>query len=439
MAEKVDETIADMTAAGAFGPDNRLVSFELEGLHTGLDQFASCVLYGLATVDDRDGRRHDHRLVFKFKHPTLEKREFYNNDRQFHNEKLFYERIAPFLLASRGSQRNGDSTATPTLCRYFYGRNDCDEQAHRDVIVLENESVRGYRTAVTSHRLSLDFDHLIVALRTLAKFHGLSYRAKHEDSLKFKEIIADVKETQWSKDGEWYFHPSVLQGLFSVALDRLKERHVADGSCGDNEVEWISRFQTELLTDAMQSLRRIVASVGPMSVLCHGDFNRNNLLFRYDDGGRPVDALAYDMATMRYGSPVLDLSFFLYMNADRQTRDDHWDALLDVYCSTLAADAGDVPVPGRDQLDAEIREYGFYGLVHVSYFAGIMLEETTQVDCSEYFDADEFKMLDLLLRNGGEPAREWFADAVQHFIRCKYAGSPAYSTVANEDCLPNEI
>ncbi|MBO8695574.1 phosphotransferase, partial [Staphylococcus aureus] len=80
------------------------------------------------------------------------------------------------------------------------------------------------------------------------------------------------------------------------------------------------RFQTELLTDAMQSLRRIVASVGPMSVLCHGDFNRNNLLFRYDDGGRPVDALAYDMATMRYGSPVLDLSFFLYMNADRQTR-----------------------------------------------------------------------------------------------------------------------
>jgi len=169
MTEKVDVTIADMAASGAFGPDNRFVSFELEGLHTELNQFASCVLYGTATVEDRNGRRHGHRLVFKFKHPTLQMREFLNNDRQFHNEIEFYERIAPFLLASRASQRNVDGSATPTLCRYFYGRNNCDEQAHRDVIVLENESVRGYRPAVTNHRLALDFDHLIVALRSLAK------------------------------------------------------------------------------------------------------------------------------------------------------------------------------------------------------------------------------------------------------------------------------
>lgn len=158
-----------MAAAGAFGPDSQLVSFELDGLHTELNQFASSVFYGTATVEDRNGRRHGHRLVFKFKHPTLQMRDFYNNDKQFHNEMLFYERIAPFLLASRSSQRNVDGTVGPTLCRYFYGRNDCDEQAHRDVIVLENESVRGYRAAVTSHRLALDFDHLVVALRSLAK------------------------------------------------------------------------------------------------------------------------------------------------------------------------------------------------------------------------------------------------------------------------------
>ncbi|CAI6349532.1 unnamed protein product [Macrosiphum euphorbiae] len=167
-----------------------------------------------------------------------------------------------------------------------------------------------------------------------------------------------------------------------MALDRLKERHVAGDGCG--EIDWISWFQSELLADSMQSLKRKVVPVEPMAVLCHGDFNRNNLLFQYDDSGRPVDSLAYDMATIRYWSPVLDLSFFLYMNADRRTRDDHWDTLLDVYCSTLAAVAGDVRVPGRDQLDSEIREYGFYGLAHVSYFAGIILEETAQVDCDEF-------------------------------------------------------
>jgi len=68
-----------------------------------------------------------------------------------------------------------------------------------------------------------------------------------------------------------------------------------------------------------------------------------------------------------------------------------------------------------------------------------MLEENTQVGWEEFVDVDEFKILSLLLRNGGEPATEWFADAVQHFIHCKYARAPASSIVANEDCIPDEI
>lgn len=241
------------------------------------------------------------------------------------------------------------------------------------------------------------------------------------------EMVSQVRETQWSEVGEWIFHPSVLKGLFLVAIERLKERHIAGGGCGDNEVEWITRFQTELLADPMQSLKRVVVPAEPIAVLCHGDFNRNNLLFRYDDGGRPVDGLAYDMATIRYGSPVLDLSFFLYMNTDRRIRDDHWDTLLDVYCAALAAVIGDVPVPllDRDQLDAEIREYGFYGLVHVSYFARVMLEEGPIEQADEFYKADELQMLNLLVSNGGDPATEWVADAIQHFIRCKYARTPA--------------
>lgn len=258
--------------------------------------------------------------------------------------------------------------------------------------------------------------------------------------MKFKETVANVKETHWSEDGEWILHPYVLREVFSVALDRLKERHVSAGDCGDNEVEWINRFQSEILDDAMQSLRRMVVPVEPMAVLCHGDFNRNNILFRYDDGGQPVDALAFDMATIRYGSPVLDLSFFLYLNADRQTLDEHWNELLDMYCSMLVTYSGDAPVPGRDQLNAEIGKYGFYGLVHVSYFARIMLEEMTE---DMLFDdshvADEFQCSSLFLSKGGEPATEWVADALQHYIHCRYARAPASSTVANGDGIPNEI
>jgi len=160
--------VAEMIEAEVFGPDGRFVSFALDGQHTEQDQFASSVLYGTVTVTDRDCHQQSHRLVFKFKHPIPEIRALIKNDKQFHNEILFYERIAPFLLA-RCSLRDAHEPATPSFCRYFYGRNDCDDLAQRDMIVLENESSRGYRSANIEHRLRLDLDHLIVALRALAK------------------------------------------------------------------------------------------------------------------------------------------------------------------------------------------------------------------------------------------------------------------------------
>jgi len=160
--------VAKMIETGAFGPDSQFVSYALDGQHTERDQFASSVLYGTVAVEDRDNHQQSYRLVFKFKHPLPEMRDLIKNDKQFYNEILFYERIAPFLLAC-SSKSDGDDPATPSLCRYFYGRNDCGDLAPRDMIVLENESDRGYRSAITEHRLCLDFEHLIVALRSLAK------------------------------------------------------------------------------------------------------------------------------------------------------------------------------------------------------------------------------------------------------------------------------
>lgn len=258
------------------------------------------------------------------------------------------------------------------------------------------------------------------------RFHGLSYKAKREDSMKFKKIIDEVKDTSWSENGEWIFHSSVLEGLFALALNWLKERHVESGGsdCDNNVVKWIRQFESELMDEPIEKLKHILAPTEPLAVLCHGDFNRNNILFRYDDSGRPVDALPYDMATVRYGSPAIDLSFILYLNADRQTRNDHWDALLDVYCTTLAEEAGDVPVPNRNQIDAEMLECGFSGLVHVSFFARVMLEENLMLDCNSFVDADDSKFLEELSSYGGDLATEWVADALHHFVRFKYARTP---------------
>jgi len=69
-----------------------------------------------------------------------------------------------------------------------------------------------------------------------------------------------------------------------------------------------------------------------------------------------------------------------------------------------------------------------------------MLEKMTEdVLIEDFYDFDEFQMSNMLLSKGGEPATEWVADAIQHYIRFKYARAPASSTVANGDAMPNEL
>jgi len=47
--------------------------------------------------------------------------------------------------------------------------------------------------------------------------------------------------------------------------------------------------------------------------ICHGNFTRNNLLFRYENG-KPNDVKIIDWSTMRYCSPSIDFGHILLEN-----------------------------------------------------------------------------------------------------------------------------
>lgn len=163
----IDRVIAEMTDSGAFGPECGLVSFKLDDQLVKHDQFASVILHGTVTVSDREDLRRRHHLVFKVKHQSSEMRTLYSNDAQFHNEMLFYEHIMPFMLDLLPVGERSAEDRVPSFCRYFYGRNECGDLASQDMVVLENACTQGYR--LSEERLHLDFGHLVVALRTLAK------------------------------------------------------------------------------------------------------------------------------------------------------------------------------------------------------------------------------------------------------------------------------
>lgn len=181
-------------------------------------------------------------------------------------------------------------------------------------------------------------------------------------------------------------------------LDRLPERIVGGES---------RRRFNEIVADQDVSIRRALRPREPLSVLCHGDYNRNNTMFRYDeDTGRPVDALLFDFGTPRYGSPALDLSFALYMNTTQRLRERRWDDLLDVYCEALAAAVPPgVRVPGRAELDAEMAASAMFGFAHVSFFLPYQMDLPDTMFGYVASDA----------------ASECLADVIRHFIGAGYA------------------
>jgi len=236
------------------------------------------------------------------------------------------------------------------------------------------------------------------------RFHGLSYTAKYKDLVRFRETIADIHETQWTNDGKWTCSTTPLYDYCKRAVDRLLKR------TGDRyrDHKHLRRL-VELAKVGNDSLRQTLRPREPLSVVCHGDFNRNNMLFRYDSNGKPVDALLFDFGTSRYGSPALDLSFFLYMNTSREIREDRWDNLLDVYCETLtAAVVPGVRVPNRAELDAEMAATALFGLAHCLFFLPLQLENPV------HFEAKSMLLM------GGETGTEYVADIVQHFVDSGY-------------------
>lgn len=72
-------------------------------------------------------------------------------------------------------------------------------------------------------------------------------------------------------------------------------------------------------------------SVGPYSVINHGDCWIPNFLLTYEaDGRTPIQTKLIDFQLARHSSPALDISFFIYSGTSQELRAQHYDLLLEV-------------------------------------------------------------------------------------------------------------
>jgi hypothetical protein len=321
-----------------------------------------------------------------------------------------YTEVIPFVeefLKKRQTDLLGE-----IFPKCYYAESGAAYVGDRDIIVLENMVPRGFTPS--AERLVLDYDHCAVALRQLARYHAVFYGLKNLETSRFHAIVkymrarnpchSSPEDLSYTYKTVSYRGVKYLEGrqeIDQATLDRVKDR----------------------LEHAGQHIVELMKPKEPHAVLCHGDFCRNNIMFR-SDSGPPCDAVLFDFQQVQYASPAIDLSLFMYLNTSSELRNQHWDDLFGEYHATLTRTLAGIlgcsveellPEYGLEQFQKEFVAHGFYGYMICSYFLGEMsVDREDQIDFNVMSRRNIRDLAHAYVTQGGELVSQKLADILKH-------------------------
>lgn len=91
----------------------------------------------------------------------------------------------------------------------------------------------------------------------------------------------------------------------------------------------------EVLYKAFEYQKKRIKPNEPIAIICHGDFLRNNIAFRYGADGKAVEAMMFDFQTLCYSSPMIDLTTFIANSTGWEVRTEHFENIFAAYHDSL--------------------------------------------------------------------------------------------------------
>lgn len=279
--------------------------------------------------------------------PTTMTEENYNAidfNTLFHNEVLAYNKIIPKLM-----ELYKKDISEITLPKYYYSKIDDTECS----IVLGDFKEEGFR--MSPERVNLSLEHILLGAEHIGFFHGLCYAFKDLDRQQFDETVALAKESRYAKPP-----PKEWDWLSGVPLARL--RRSADKYFPEMSKDFQKKI-LQILSNSHEYGKSMAKPIEPFATLCHGDYLRNNIAFAYVDDEKPTvpkKAMMFDFQTLRYSSPMLDLTTFLAITSGMDVRVPNFDLIFDTYLKKLTSTFVEItgkPIPEFMSRSSMIKEY----------------------------------------------------------------------------------
>jgi hypothetical protein len=303
---------------------------------------AASVMYeALINLEDNRNQK-QHYVIVKTMPNSVVIRKIQNSPDLFFNESTVYSEIIPLLLqicavSSDGNLKVERPSRNLSAAYDLFPKCYCvGGDSGNEMIVLQNLRIFGYRIGGDRFML-MDYEHIVVALEGLARFHALSYGTKKKDFRSFeKRVVARIRDgrcfvkKQTTSDTITEGSIIIIVQVAMMVLDRFNEKQLEEGGLYTEKLERVRRG----VENCPELLRELLVPGEPLAFLCHGNFNRNDM-FRYDSDNKPCDVMFIDFQTPFYASPAIDLSLFLFENASPELWATRWNDTFSVYHRTL--------------------------------------------------------------------------------------------------------
>nr|XP_053644583.1 uncharacterized protein LOC128697078 [Cherax quadricarinatus] len=273
------------------GSSAQLLSWTVTDFTSKGDNYA-CIVTSVDVCYHKEGK--DRKTSFVVKCNPCRALQIFNEfaTTVFQKEAGYYLELLPLLNAQLSLVGR-----EPVRAPHCYFAHITEQE---EVIFLGDLRPEGFK--MFDRMKGMDTAHAVLVLKELGKLHAASILYQKETS-----VVLEDKYTYIQKDFHSIFGGDDFKKMLTSQAENAAE--IAERIGGYEKVaDWLKDFAPNSSDVFLEQIKKCP----PFDVLCHGDCWNNNILFKYDETGVPVDVRLLDFQISRKASPATDLNYFMY-------------------------------------------------------------------------------------------------------------------------------
>ncbi|GJQ82625.1 hypothetical protein Trydic_g19646 [Trypoxylus dichotomus] len=286
------------------------------------------------------------------------------------NERYFYDIVYPAYTEFLWKKKVEDC---------FRNVPKCYSTSSENVIALENIKYKGF--ALFDRMKIMGDMHIRLVLRTIAKFHAVSFAFKDQDREQYDKLVENCAGDFYSQQPEDSPILTLFYEIIKEALNKLDP---------ENDKEILQKCDANALIGYVTSTTK-----------SHNEYADEDMM-------NPIDIMIVDWQLFRSSSVVYDISHFFYTTAAEESLSKLQD-YLEVYYAELSSEMkklGSKPeiLYPREIFEEEWRTLSKYGFTIAIVILKFMLSNQDEVLQIDKIDFDKTKEVELFKKFDNEDA-----------------------------------